>query len=85
VVRADLDDFAHLLCRLREGDGIRRYIGMIGRIFTMLLAYRSVARQSSAQQLTQRCDCGIARGRVNEFSGNGQSHNDSFVAGGVLG
>ena len=41
VVRADLDDFAQLLCRLREGDGIRRYIGMIGRIFTMLLAYRS--------------------------------------------
>src|SRR5436190_7722892 len=34
VARADLDDFARLLSRLREGDGIRRYIGMIGRILT---------------------------------------------------
>jgi hypothetical protein len=58
---------------------------MIGRILAMLLAYWCCARLASAQQLTQRCDCGIARGMVNGFSGNGQSHNDSFVAGGVLG
>jgi hypothetical protein len=84
VARADGDDFAHLLSRLGKGDGVRRYVRMIGRILTMLLAYLRGARQSNAQHLTQRYDCGIARGRVNGFSGNGQSHNDSFVAGSVL-
>jgi hypothetical protein len=39
----------------------------------------------SAQQLTQRRDCGIARGMVNGFRGNVQSHDDSFLAGDVLG
>ena len=29
VARADLDDFAHLLSRLREGDGIRRNIELV--------------------------------------------------------
>jgi hypothetical protein len=52
----------------------------IGCILAVLLAYRCGARQSDAQELAQRCDGGIVRGRVNEFDGQGQSHNDSFVA-----
>ena len=39
--RTQLDDIADLLSRLREGDGIRRYIGMTGRILTMLFRVQS--------------------------------------------
>ena len=73
VARADCDDFAHLLSRLRKGDGVRRYVGMIGRILTMLLAYLCGARHPNAQQLTAAMRLRHRTRQGNGFSGNGQS------------
>jgi len=67
VLRTKLDDLAHLLGRLWEGDGVRRYAGMIGGISTVLLPHRHVGRQAIAQQVAQGCDGGIARGSCNRF------------------
>jgi hypothetical protein len=46
-----LDDLAHLLCRLRKCDDVRRYTGMIGGILAMLLAHQFSGRQAIAQEL----------------------------------
>ena len=44
----------------------------------MLLTHALGGRQSIAKKPLERCDRGIARGGVNGFSGNRQSHNDAF-------
>jgi hypothetical protein len=48
VPRTELDDLAHLLDRLREGDSVRRHTGVIGRILAVLLAHRRSALQAIA-------------------------------------
>jgi hypothetical protein len=53
VTRADFDDRADLLSRLREGNGVRRHAGMIRGIPAMLLAHQFVGRQAIAQELRQ--------------------------------
>ena len=79
VPRTYLDDLAHLRGRLRECDGGRRYTGMIGGILAMLLAHRCCGRQAVAEQLMQRCDRSITRGRRNGFNRDRQGHSIPLV------
>ena len=76
---AYLDDLAHLSGRLREGDSVRRYTGMIGGILAMLLAHRCGGRQAVAEQLMERCDRGIGHGGGNGFSRDRQGHRIRFA------
>jgi D-lactate dehydrogenase (cytochrome) len=52
-----LDDIAHLLSRLREGDSVRRYTGVIGCILSVL---------SRAGDLDGTVDAGVTHEQLNE-------------------